>query len=1327
MESSEQIHPLLVKRPRSADVDAETFSFAKPASHEKLFSLRKLPNKTLLSQSTVCNAQLSKEQTRLEGSFNGQLAKLNATPECRTITDAPTFAFQTPARKPLLFQPPRRLSISKEQRKESARTGDSVCARESGFQHEQDHSLIRQNEAAQTDDSVNTRIAETNVTIPESSPIPIDENTNEAVPVLSVSNRPGKNSEDTSKNVSSGMPLKVMGNQPRVSEQRCTKQKKPSTKRLTPPFLKKSSTQLGEDDLFELLIVKMREREENEQNSANVRQQIEIENSHLKSEIHSLHDRLKSYQAQLVRSSSDANIQREQINKWKARLAKFKDVIIDLGLQYDTLRGQSNNLKSITSGLQKEKADIQQALDEIKVQVNKSTDTIEGQRNKLHSSEEKIAMLSEALARSDRQDESMKLQLSHEKKRVVTLESYIKNESQSQARCLAIVKKSQSEIIERLDSASKLVATACVDSRDAVTSAIGPVLERCVSSVCELKEQCGIQRMDIEKFTGDVREAGSRVDMLAGQLARGIETNKDVSNGLSRALQEGLQTIEKSLGPDSVLSNQLANSETHYEHLQGSLEVVGPVISSLNASVKAMRATETDLVHGLEIFDQRLADSQFPAGNPVLEMEISTKFAENTQLQLELQKVSLDLESLREQHGKITSENEYLQHALTEAITNEQSSKSQNSRLEIEKTALRGELQLVEQRIRDDLRIASTKAQDRLKADFEKEIQRLEIANSEMKTYSDQLKSQVSDAQRSLAETEKTADTEQQIKVIMLKQLERRIEELNATCSNYLAEAKANDIELQRLKSCEAGLKVDKEKLFGELKEAEEKIHAAEASLALNTTIESERLRISGDMQQRLKALEIELAERTEELKASLVLRTKSDAQTVETAQKVEAKIKVLELETTQKTEELAKVNETLEMMKSRSLALEKVGEEADSEIVALLRRAQEAESWQATIREGFARIMEMHSDEPFEQTWQKVEKILQSSPNQRPFTIVSSGANLSGSARVHPADNKRLDFGPREGRANEALETDQQTERVCETIANSQTDLPLSQRTQNACKPLIRNSIEWLSKSSLDVGHIVPFASLHDKLLREDSLSLFNDPAELEMLFMSTPDFQGPGDPSKLPRASPKRKETSPKPGSVDLNDNSSNSAIGKHVRRVDDCKSERSNSDLRKLDDPGLNTTMNIEQSSIKRKVVSFEGSRQTETDRPQQMSDAINVSSGQGFEDKVPKRAQKRTYSRLRQSVAQEENSMEAHVQPGDIAMAATPQPAINVKDTDARPANPAKRARNSAADPERRLSPKGLASGSSKVNTTVTRARTRRTTRGDRYNQRFRQNT
>jgi chromosome segregation ATPase len=224
----------------------------------------------------------------------------------------------------------------------------------------------------------------------------------------------------------------------------------------------------------------------------------------------------------------------------------------------------------------------------------------------------------------------------------------------------------------------------------------------------------------------------------------------EMNRNVFQALQDALHAIETNLGPGSSIFKQLANSESCYGNLQRQLQVVEPMLGSLSASVKAVESTETELVRGLETFGKKLSDAQIPAENPVLEMEISRKFAENTQLQLRLQEISTEIESLRKQLAKTSSENQHLQDVLTETATNEQTYKSKNARLEIEKTALRGELQMIEQRLREELGNESIKLQSQMKAKFEEEVRELEAEKSRLKRDCDQLQAQVTSIQSSL-------------------------------------------------------------------------------------------------------------------------------------------------------------------------------------------------------------------------------------------------------------------------------------------------------------------------------------------------------------------------------------------------------------------------------------------------------------------------------------------------------------------------------------------------------------------------------------------------
>lgn len=458
---------------------------------------------------------------------------------------------------------------------------------------------------------------------------------------------------------------------------------------------------------------------------------------------------------------------------------------------------------------------------------------------------------------------------------------------------------------------------------------------------------------------------------------------------------------------------------------------------------------------------------------------------------------------------------------------------------------------------------------------------------------------------------------------------------------------------------------------------------------------------------------------KTTELEASLVLKIESVTLKEKAIQEAEKKAEVLELETAQKNEELAATKENLAMLKARSSALEKVGEEADAEIISLLRRAQEAESWQATIREGFAKVIEVHPDEPFEQTWQKLEDIIQSSLARPSITSDTSCTKPHGTGNMEATEGSNLALEPREGKHDNIFETNESAKGALKTAGNMQADGSLAPKICSPPKALKHGDcVDSLPKFPAGHGHIVPFSSLHDRLSRENSLSLFNDPAELEMLFMSTPDLPGGLVPDDAPKKAHEHPKIPAEPLKTNRDLNEPNPVLGMQASGADDGKSERPQSALEKTDSSFVDKSAKNDQPNTKRKVVSFEGTRvitQTEVGRARRMSDATDNSSGRESESKEVKRTQQRTYSRLRQSVAQEETSIEK-----TTGMGKSQRGSMDTERSSNANPRPPKRPRNAADGPERRLSPKGLASGSSRGNTagqaSTMRGRGKRRTRG-----------
>jgi hypothetical protein len=520
--------------------------------------------------------------------------------------------------------------------------------------------------------------------------------------------------------------------------------------------------------------------------------------------------------------------------------------------------------------------------------------------------------------------------------------------------------------------------------------------------------------------------------------------------------------------------------------------------------------------------------------------------------------------------------------------------------------------------------------------------------------------------------------------------------ELNVACSKYIAEAKALEAESNVLKSSEAGLLSEKEWLLEQIEQGKR------------------------------NAIELE---------ANLGLKTESVALKEKTIQEAEKRAEVLELDTAQKTEELAAMKENITMLKSRSSALEKVGEEADAEIISLLRRAQEAESWQATIREGFAKVIDVHPDEPFEQTWQKLEDIIQSSLAQPPMTGDTFSTKPHGTGHTEATKYSNLLPDPMGTKYENIFEANDSNKEALKSAGDMQTDGPLAPKICSPLKAMKHGDcvdsrpicVDSRPKFAASHGHIVPFSSLHDRLSRENSLSVFNDPAELEMLFMSTPDLPGALAPDDASKKAQEHKKVLAEPLEMSGELGEPIPAVGMQRPSTDNNKSERSQSALERMDGSFVDKCAKNEQPNTKRKVVSFEGARviaKTEIGRTRRMSDATDNSSGRESESKEVKRTQQRTYSRLRQSVAQEETSIETttEIQPANKALVgkSLEGPTDKTEQSSNPNPRPTKRPRNAADGPERRLSPKGLASGSSRGNTagqaSTMRGRGKRRTRG-----------
>lgn len=212
----------------------------------------------------------------------------------------------------------------------------------------------------------------------------------------------------------------------------------------------------------------------------------------------------------LQKTVSEANDYRSQMDHWKEKLRRFKQVVNELGSEYDTLRDDANKFKVITASLEKEKSDLLQAIHDIRIEISRAEDTIDKQKTQMSENEARFSVLQQTLKASEEMGESVKAELASEKTRSVVLESYIQNYARTQTRQLLLIREDQHKLIESVNSGIQSQSEESTTTKDALLSELRICADRFCTSVETLSDKCTTERMEIQDFTNTVHDAVSR-------------------------------------------------------------------------------------------------------------------------------------------------------------------------------------------------------------------------------------------------------------------------------------------------------------------------------------------------------------------------------------------------------------------------------------------------------------------------------------------------------------------------------------------------------------------------------------------------------------------------------------------------------------------------------------------------------------------------------------------------------------------------------------------------------------------------------------------------
>ena len=265
--------------------------------------------------------------------------------------------------------------------------------------------------------------------------------------------------------------------------------------------IKAAVQQLTEDRLFELLIGRIRQREENEANAAHTQRQMESENNQLKQENQDLKKQMEVSLQRLHESNEECDAKSSLLGEWKSKIRKFKLVVNEMGQGYDALREEADQLRKTVISLGKEKGELTEIINEIKRRISRAEGAAEVQQSKTQESEKTIAILEKALHSSQEREKMVEGQLADQRKRSASLESYIQKYSLVQIKQLGLLKEGQQDLFEKLSTDIHNSSQDSMNLRAAVLLAITDAFDTCRSSMESLTERFSEEQVSVAEFT----------------------------------------------------------------------------------------------------------------------------------------------------------------------------------------------------------------------------------------------------------------------------------------------------------------------------------------------------------------------------------------------------------------------------------------------------------------------------------------------------------------------------------------------------------------------------------------------------------------------------------------------------------------------------------------------------------------------------------------------------------------------------------------------------------------------------------------------------------
>ncbi|KAJ9298580.1 hypothetical protein DTO271G3_3547 [Paecilomyces variotii] len=517
------------------------------------------------------------------------------------------------------------------------------------------------------------------------------------------------------------------------------------------PMLSNDDSRPSEEDLFYLLIQRLRQREEQEASDSALREQMKSDIVELSEENQSLRAQIEQCRSRQEEQEIEIDTRKRQSEQWKMKLSKLRRVLNGLGKEYKILRDEANDLKRTEAGLLQEKSELVRCLDEIKVNIDQAALKVSQQPAHVAAITADFNVMTQALRSAQDKTSYYHDRLLYEQRRVSKLELYIQSSATEHSLQLKFTKEMQSQVLDKLDTAIEHVKQRWESSQAILQSAISPVLQECLESMNALLQKNAVEKSDIRDLNQSLATQMSSLEALVTNSVGDLGITKEIQDVINTQMHGQLQRVEDVMSSSMITSHELADARERQGRLEEKLKASEETVVKLQEITKELKLRESELTGESVRLKESLADCQREINDAAMkEREDVSPTVPELQIQLQTTSAALAeaLESIKDKESHI----ETLQQGLVETRMNTANAEERIEQLEREKATLKDEMSHLEVKIREELGRASVIARDKIKAQFEQQLHRAQKEKSALQAGAQKLEQTISELKATISE-----------------------------------------------------------------------------------------------------------------------------------------------------------------------------------------------------------------------------------------------------------------------------------------------------------------------------------------------------------------------------------------------------------------------------------------------------------------------------------------------------------------------------------------------------------------------------------------------